>query len=75
MGKISKIVIFQGTAANRNLCTRSRTKRRRTMKIVKKMIKKIVYVFICMNQDIKLRYKIQKEFENKISQSKNVNSR
>lgn len=45
------------------------------MKIVKKLIKKIVYIFICINQDIKLRYEIQNDFESKISQSKNVNSR
>ena len=44
-------------------------------KIVKNLIKKIVYVFISINQDIKQRYEIQKEFESSISQSKNVKSR
>ena len=44
-------------------------------KIVKNLIKKIVYVFISINQDIKQRYEIQKEFESSISQSKNFNSR
>lgn len=33
------------------------------MKMIKKILNKIAYIFICINQDIKLRYEIQKEVE------------
>lgn len=33
------------------------------MKMIKKVLNKIAYIFICINQDIKMRYEIQKEVE------------
>lgn len=45
------------------------------MKILTKLIKKIAYVFISMNQDIKLRYQTEMEVENEALQSQSVNSR
>ncbi|MDD6654275.1 MAG: hypothetical protein PUE59_04570 [Treponema sp.] len=45
------------------------------MKMIKKILYRIVYIFICINQDIKMRYKIQKEFENDVLQLKKENVR
>lgn len=45
------------------------------MKILKNLIKKITYVFITINQDIKLRYLTEMEVENEALQSQSVNSR
>ena len=33
------------------------------MKMIKKVLNTIAYIFICINQDIKMRYEIQKEVE------------
>ena len=48
---------------------------RRTMKMIKKVLNKIAYIFICINQDIKMRYKIQKEVEDDVLQLKKENVR
>ena len=45
-------------------------KGRRTMKMIKKVLNKIAYIFICINQDIKMRYQIQKEVEDDVLQFK-----
>lgn len=37
------------------------------MKMIKKVLKKIAYIFICINKDIKERYKIEQEIETKNS--------
>lgn len=36
------------------------------MKMIKKILNKIAYIFICINQDIKMRYQIQKEVEDDV---------
>lgn len=36
------------------------------MKTVTKLIKKIVYVFICINKDIKQRYETEMNVENEV---------
>ena len=45
------------------------------MKVIKKVLNKIAYIFICINQDIKMRYKIQKEVEDDVLQLKKENVR
>ena len=45
------------------------------MKIIKKVLNKIAYIFICINQDIKMRYQIQKEVEDDVLQFKKENVR
>ena len=45
------------------------------MKMIKKVLNKIAYIFICINQDINMRYKIQEEFENDVLQLKKENVR
>lgn len=45
------------------------------MKMIKKVLNKIAYIFICINQDIKMRYKIQKEVEDDVLQFKKENVR
>ena len=45
------------------------------MKILTKLIKKIAYICISINQDIKLRYLTEMEVENEALQSQSVNSR
>ena len=40
------------------------------MKMIKKILNKIEYIFICINQDIKMRYQIQKEVEDDVLQFK-----
>ena len=45
------------------------------MKMIKKILNKIAYIFICINQDIKMRYKIQKEVEDDVLQLKKENVR
>ncbi len=45
------------------------------MKVIKKVLNKIAYIFICINQDIKMRYKIQKEVEDDVLQFKKENVR
>ncbi len=45
------------------------------MKMIKKVLNKIAYIFICINQDIKMRYKIQKEVEDDVLQLKKENVR
>ena len=48
------------------------------MKMIKKILKilnKIAYIFICINQDIKMRYQIQKEVEDDVLQFKKENVR
>ena len=37
-----------------------------TMEMIKKILNKIAYIFICINLDIKMRYQIQKEVEDEI---------
>ena len=37
------------------------------MEMIKKVLNKIAYIFICINQDIKMRYEIQKEIEDGMS--------
>ena len=45
------------------------------MKMIKKILNKIAYIFICINQDIKMRYEIQKEVEDDVLQFKKENVR
>lgn len=45
------------------------------MKMIKKILNKIEYIFICINQDIKMRYQIQKEVEDDVLQFKKENVR
>ena len=45
------------------------------MKMIKKILNRIVYIFICINQDIKMRYQIQKEVEDDVLQFKKENVR
>ena len=45
------------------------------MKVIKKVLNKIAYIFISINQDINMRYKIQEEFENDVLQLKKENIR
>ena len=45
------------------------------MKMIKKVLNKIAYIFISINQDINMRYKIQEEFENDVLQLKKENNR
>lgn len=45
------------------------------MKMIKKILNKIAYIFICINQDIKMRYQIQKEVEDDVLQFKKENVR
>lgn len=45
------------------------------MKMIKKVLNKIAYIFICINQDIKMRYQIQKEVEDDVLQFKKENVR
>ena len=45
------------------------------MKMIKKVLNKIAYIFISINQDINMRYKIQEEFENDVLQLKKENIR
>ena len=45
------------------------------MKMIKKILNKIAYIFICINQDIKMRYQIQKEVEYDVLQFKKENVR
>ena len=45
------------------------------MKMIKKVLNKIAYIFICINQDIKMRYEIQKEVEDDVLQFKKENVR
>ncbi|MDD5776625.1 MAG: hypothetical protein SPH83_11980 [Treponema sp.] len=45
------------------------------MKVIKKVLNKIAYIFICINQDIKMRYQIQKEVEDDVLQFKKENVR
>lgn len=45
------------------------------MKMIKKVLNKIAYIFISINQDINMRYKIQEEFENDVLQLKKENVR
>ena len=48
------------------------------MKMIKKILKilkKIEYIVICIDQDIKLRYEIQKEVEDDVLQFKKENVR
>lgn len=45
------------------------------MKMIKKILNKIAYIFICINQDIKMRYQIQKEVEDDVLQLKKENVR
>lgn len=45
------------------------------MKVIKKVLNKIAYIFICINQDIKMRYQIQKEVEDDVLQLKKENVR
>lgn len=45
------------------------------MKMIKKVLNKIAYIFICINQDIKMRYQIQKEVEDDVLQLKKENVR
>ena len=33
------------------------------MKMIKKVLNKIAYIFICINQDIKMRYEVEKDAE------------
>lgn len=40
------------------------------MKMIKKILNKIAYISICINQDIKMRYQIQKEVEDDVLQFK-----
>ena len=40
------------------------------MKMIKKILNKIAYILICINQDIKMRYQIQKEEEDDVLQFK-----
>ena len=42
------------------------------MKMIKKILNKIAYIFICINQDIKMRYQIQKEVEDDVLQFNDV---
>lgn len=44
------------------------------MKVIKKVLNKIAYIFICINQDIKMRYQIQKEVEDDVLQFKKENA-
>ena len=39
------------------------------MKMIKKVLNKIAYIFICINQDIKMRYEIQKEIEEDVTRT------
>ena len=43
--------------------------------MIKKVLNKIAYIFICINQDIKMRYQIQKEVEDDVLQFKKENVR
>ena len=43
------------------------------MEMIKKVLNKIAYIFICINQDIKMRYEIQKEVEDDVLQFKKEN--
>lgn len=45
------------------------------MEMIKKVLNKIAYIFISINQDINMRYKIQEEFENDVLQLKKENIR
>lgn len=45
------------------------------MKMIKKVLNKIAYIFISINQDIKMRYQIQKEVEDDVLQFKKENVR
>ena len=39
------------------------------MEMIKKVLNKIAYIFICINQDIKMRYEIQKEIEDDVART------
>lgn len=43
------------------------------MKMIKKVLTKIAYIFISINLDIKMRYEIQKELEDDVLQFKKEN--
>ena len=39
------------------------------MEMIKKVLNKIAYIFICINQDIKMRYEIPKEIEDDVART------
>lgn len=45
------------------------------MKMIKKLLNKIAYIFICINLDSKMRYAIQKKVEDDVLQFKKENVR